>query len=77
MNYYLPEGMGLRRGGYSQEGLRKARMEGTVLQAPAIVCTEEHDLLVDLGCCTGLIPRNETAIGVAEGVTRDLSLIHI
>lgn len=75
MNYYLPEGMGLRRGGHSQEGIRKARAEGTILQAPVVVCTEQHDLLVDLGCCTGLIPRNETAIGVAEGALRDIAIL--
>lgn len=75
MNYYLPEGMGLRRGGFNQEGLRKAKAEGTILQAPVLVCTEQHDLLVDLGCCTGQIPRDETAIGVAQGAVRDIAIL--
>lgn len=75
MNTYLPEGMGLRKGGYTAEQLRKARNEGTILQAPVILCTEGHDLVVDLGFCTGQIPRSETAIGVAEGETKDIAIL--
>ena len=75
MNNYLPEGMGLRRGGYTAEQLRKARQDGTILQAPAILCTPEHDLLVDLGCCTGRIPRSEAALGIADGSTREIAIL--
>ena len=75
MNNYLPEGMGLHRGGYTAEQLRKARQDGAILQAPAILCTPEHDLLVDLGCCTGRIPRNEAAIGISDGSTREISIL--
>ena len=75
MNFYLPEGMDLHRKGYSAEQLRKAKAEGTILQAPVMVCTEEHDLLVDLGCCIGRIPRAEAAIGIAEGSTREIAIL--
>lgn len=75
MNYYLPEGMGLSRGGHTPESLKRARQDGTILQAPALVCTQEHDLLVDLGCCTGRIPRDETALGIADGTVRDISVL--
>ena len=75
MNYYLPEGMELRRGGFTMDLLRKAKAEGTVLQATAVVCTESHDLLVDLGCCMGHIPRDETAMGVREGSVRDIAIL--
>lgn len=75
MNFYLPEGMGLRKGGYTQDALRKAKTEGTILQAPVLVCTEGHDLLVDLGCCTGLIPRDETALGITQGTVRDIAIL--
>ncbi len=75
MNYYLPEGMDLHPGGFSPESLRRARQEGTILQAPALVCTPEHDLLVDLGCCTGVIPRNEAALGITDGSVRDISIL--
>ncbi len=75
MNNYLPEGMGLRRGGFTMEELRRAKAEGTILQAPVLVCTETHDLLVDLGCCTGRIERKETAIGIAEGTVREIAIL--
>ena len=75
MNQYLPEGMDLNRNGFSPEALRKARLEGTILQAAAVVCTETHDLLVDLGCCMGRIPREEAAIGIAEGQVRDIAIL--
>ena len=75
MNCYVPEGMDLRKGGFTADQLRRARIEGTILQAPVILCTECHDLIVDLGCCTGQIPRSETAIGVAEGETKDIAIL--
>ena len=75
MKDHLPEGMGLRRGGFTVEQLRRARQEGHILQAPAQVCTAGHDLLVDLGCCVGRIPRNETAIGIADGSVREIAIL--
>ena len=75
MNFYLPEGMGLRRGGYSAEYLRKAKTEGLILQAPVVVCTQSHDLLVNLGCCTGRIPREEPVIGITQGQVRDIAIL--
>ena len=75
MNNYLPEGMDPRRGGFTPEILRKAKAEGTILQATAVVCTEQHDLLVDLGCCLGRIPHSETAIGISEGQVREIAIL--
>ena len=75
MNQYLPEGMDLHKSGFSPETLRKARAEGSILQAVAVVCTESHDLLVDLGCCLGRIPREEAAIGIAEGTVREIAIL--
>lgn len=75
MKNYLPEGMALRRGGFTMDQLRKARAEGVILQAPVISCSENRDLMVDLGCCMGIIPRNETMPGMAEGVAKEISVI--
>ncbi len=75
MNDYLPEGMGLRRGGFTPELLRRAKADGAILQAPVLLCDEKHDLAVDLGCCTGHMPRAESAIGIAEGETRDIAIL--
>ena len=74
MKDYLPEGMDLRRS-YTMEALRKAKADGTVLQATVVVCTQDHDLLVDLGCCIGRIPKQETALGVHEGTVRDIAIL--
>ena len=75
MNLYLPEGMGLRRDGYTPELLRRAKTEGTILQAPVLLCTPERDLIVDLGCCTGQISRSEAALGAADGSVRDIAIL--
>ena len=58
MNDHLPEGMDLRPGGFTMEALRRAKAEDRILQAAAVVCTEEQELLVDLGCCMGRIERS-------------------
>lgn len=75
MNVYLPEGMAARCGGFLKETLHKAMQDGTILQAVCSVCTQEHDLLVDLGCCAGRIPREETALGVREGRVREIAIL--
>lgn len=75
MKNYLPEGMGLRRGGFTTDQLRRAAAEGVILQAPVISCSEDCDLLVDLGCCVGRIPKAETAIGMEDGATREIAVI--
>lgn len=56
-------------------GLAEAALEGQVLEARAIVCDAEHNLYVELPCMEGLIPREEGAMGIAEGITRDIALI--
>lgn len=80
MSIYLPEGRlldtpeNLRLTG-SPAGLRQAMSQGTVLESRAILCDHEHNLVVDLGWCRGLIPRLEGALGIAEGATRDIAII--
>ncbi len=59
----------------SAKGLSEAMENGIILEAPAAVCTGGHDLIVELPCGTGLIPREEGAIGIREGTTRDIALI--
>ena len=75
MNDHLPEGMGLRPGGFTMEDLRRAKIEDRILQAAAVICTEEQDLLVDLGCCMGRIEKNETASGMQEGTVRPIAVL--
>lgn len=46
-----------------------------ILEAKAIVCDSRHNLIVDLGCMKGIIPREEGALGISEGTTRDIAVI--
>ncbi len=55
--------------------LAEACHDGKILEARAIVCDGEHNLIVDLGCMKGIIPREEGAIGIKEGMVRDIAVI--
>lgn len=75
---YYPEGMfpqELHAQKMTREQLKKAYLEGTILQATARSATPSHDLLVDLGSVTGFIPRNETAVGIESGTVRDIAIL--
>ena len=79
MNYY-PEGSLI----HSDENQYYLRSEATltealrsqsILEARAVMCDSEHNLIIDLGCMTGVIPREEGALGIDSGKTRDIALI--
>ncbi len=55
--------------------LQSSMMCDKILEARAIVCDSAHNLIVDLGFMRGIIPRDEGAIGIAEGVTKDIAVI--
>lgn len=59
----------------SYQNLSECRKSAKILEAPCIVCNSSHDLVVDLGCMRGIIPREEGALGIAEGKTKDIALI--
>ncbi len=80
MKEYLPEGFlfGTPENSActaSYQSLAECLKSGKILEAPCIVCNSDHDLVIDLGCMRGIIPREEGAIGIAEGTTRDIALI--
>lgn len=77
---YLPEGALLytpinKSAMSSQGALKDAMLQGTVLEARALLCDKEHNLHVDLGCMRGIIPRKETALGIEDGSVRDIAII--
>lgn len=75
---YYPEGMfptEFRASAMTREQLKKAFSEGTILEGVARSATAAHDLLVDLGPVQGIIPREETAIGIADGSVRDIAIL--
>ena len=80
MTEYLPEGnllMTIENQSYlrSYFTLLDCMNNGNILEAPCIICDSKHNLIVDLGCMRGVIPREEGAVGIAEGTTKDIALI--
>ncbi len=59
----------------STSALQTAYSLEVILEAAVVMCDAEHNLIVDLGCMQGIIPREEGAIGIREGTTRDIALI--
>lgn len=55
--------------------LNEAYHEGRILEARAIVCDSDHNLVVDFGFMKGIIPREEGAVGIKEGTVRDIAVI--
>ena len=55
--------------------LADAMALGKILEARAICCDCDHNLILDLGCMKGVIPRAEAAIGTHDGDVRDIAII--
>ena len=77
---YLPEGKLLQTAQNkmalsSFDNLKQAMENKTIIEAKAILCDSSHNLIVDLNGIKGIIPKNEGAVGIAEGTTRDIALI--
>ncbi len=59
----------------NSSALYTAQSLEVILEANVVMCDAEHNLIVDLGIMRGIIPRDEGAIGIKEGTTRDIALI--
>lgn len=59
----------------SPAALADACKNETVLESRAILCDSNHNLIVELPCMRGMIPRDEGAIGIREGTVRDIAII--
>lgn len=80
MTKYYPEGVIYetkqnKRSVSSVMALRESFFEGRILEAKAKLCDGEHNLHVDLGGIRGIIPREECAIGISEGTTKDIAIV--
>ena len=77
MNDFYPEGLKTenKRSLITTALLAEAKVQQTVLEAPVIMCDASHNLIVNLGCMRGIIPREEGALGISDGTTRDIALI--
>lgn len=78
---YYPEGMLLpysenTAAFQSDSSLFAAASSERILEGRAICCDESHNLIVSLpNQKTGIIPREEGAIGIKEGATGDIAII--
>lgn len=77
---YLPEGRLLdtpenQLACSSPEGIFAALDTEQILEGRALLCTPEHDLTVAVGPFTGHISREEAALGIREGTTREIAIL--
>lgn len=80
MNKFYPEGCLIhtaenKNSLKSAASLQEAMIQGKILEARAVICDNEHNLIVDLPDMKGIIPRDEGAVGISDGSTRDIALI--
>jgi small subunit ribosomal protein S1 len=59
----------------TRKSLEESMILGRTLEAPCIICDNQHNLIVDFGFCKGIIQRSDGAIGIDTGATRDIALI--
>ena len=74
MNKYFPEGE-LEKCPAGMSEAEEYIQQGLIAEAVCVLCTGEHDLIVDMGFIKGRIPRCEGAVGIDDGSTRDIALI--
>ena len=80
MKDYYPEGVLInsdenKKHMTSEASLITAHSLELILEASVTMCDADHNLIVDLGVMKGIIPREEGALGIKEGKTRDIALI--
>ena len=82
MKDYYPEGVLInsdenKKHMTSEASLITAHSLELILEASVTMCDADHNLIVDLGVMKGIIPREEGALGIKEGKTRDIALMGI
>lgn len=79
MKGFYPEGFLAAAGGkrklHTPSIITEAMQQDEILEAVAHMCDADHNLIVNLGCMEGIIPREEGAIGITEGQVRDIAII--
>ena len=73
MHPYNPEGVNAAPP--TAEDLRRGMGTGEIFQAQCIKCDEFHNLHLDLGEVQAIIPREEAALGVREGSTKEIAIL--
>lgn len=73
MHPFSPEGTYAKPPAY--EALRKGIGTDNIFQAMCVKCDEQHNLHVDLGTIGGIIPREEAALGIADGKVNEYAIL--
>ncbi len=55
--------------------LEEAYRSGRILEARAVMCDAAHNMIVEISDAEAVIPREEGALGIADGTTRDIALL--
>lgn len=58
-----------------REELYAAAQDGSILESTAVRCDIHHNLIVQLDGMTGVMPREECAIGIDSGQTREIAIL--
>ncbi len=75
MNYY-PEGINfVNRKFTTVDEIKSVIANGEIVESKVLLCDKEHNLHIDLGVMSGLVPRYEGALGIEEETVRDIALI--
>lgn len=75
MKYY-PEGINFTERKFkSREEIKGAISSGEIIEGKVLLCDKEHNLHIDLGIMSGVIPRCEGALGIDSGQVKDIALI--
>lgn len=57
------------------EALRRGMVTGEIFKAMCVKCDQHHRLHVDLGPVNGIIPREESVLGLTEGKVREIAVL--
>ncbi len=71
---YLPEGEGNQLYG-GLKTLIRAKELGTIHEARCLMCDADHNLHLKVCDFDAIIPRDEVALGIREGYTKDVAII--
>ncbi len=75
MNYY-PEGINFTNRKFTTvDEIKSVIANGEIVESKVLLCDKEHNLHIDLGVMSGLVPRYEGALGIEEETVRDIALI--
>lgn len=80
MNTFPPEGRLLNTSENqaacaTKAGLIQAMERRQVLEGRVLLCDADHNLIVSMGSFTGVVPREEAAIGIDDGSTREIAIL--